>query len=413
MSLKTRSWTGASQKVGFYSLNYRAANPTINSIFGAVGKGGIEQCSTFNHSKRKGHWVGGGPFTLRLTKVEHSPVPGFYDQKGTVNTSRYVDSDFYVDGQVPGYNQTVEIGASENLLVTKGTQAIKECAPTTPQGSIAQAVAEMKDVKHMASQLARLRDFFRQYQKHRNRHVFSESGDAYLSGIFGWGPMLKDLCDLITNTIKYQKRLDQLSRDSGKWVRRKRSMGENSSTITTRSTGGFGHPALVTQFYTTSAGGYKDTTVTTSQRFWFVGAFMYYLPPSDGSYLGDIRRQNQLSRILYGSEILSPALVWQLMPWSWFGDWLGNIGDILDNYSNFTNDNLVMKYGYIMCETRTEIVEERMIPLRSGPIYPSKRTERICKQRRIASPFGFGVPEDAFSPRQLTILAALGGSKVR
>lgn len=129
--------------------------------------------------------------------------------------------------------------------------------------------------------------------------------------------------------------------------------------------------------------------------------------------MGKIRRQEALANKLFGLR-LTPELWWQLSPWSWAADWVGNTGSVLHNLSAFSNDGLVMRYGYVM-ETVKVVTTYTLVDcvLRTGQKVDSSQTyvqER--KQRRRATPFGFGLNPASFSDKQWSIIAALGISRM-
>jgi hypothetical protein len=140
---------------------------------------------------------------------------------------------------------------------------------------------------------------------------------------------------------------------------------------------------------------------------------MYHL--NMGTRLRDkIDRQAAEARKLYGLE-LTPATVWNLAPWSWALDWEGTMGDVLHNVSRFAQDGLVMRYGYIMKETKvtsTYSLSAGLLkvdhPYSLGLSFTVTATK---KERRRATPFGFGVTPTALTSRQNAILGALALSK--
>lgn len=87
------------------------------------------------------------------------------------------------------------------------------------------------------------------------------------------------------------------------------------------------------------------------------------------------------------------------------------MGDVMNNISLFTNDGLVMRYGYVMEHRRVEN-HYRLYGIRLAGMQEDLRLEqkfgRETKARVRASPFGFGLSFDGFTPRQMAILAALG-----
>jgi len=93
-------------------------------------------------------------------------------------------------------------------------------------------------------------------------------------------------------------------------------------------------------------------------------------------------------------------------------DWKLNIGQVLSNMSAFQNDNLVLRYGYIM-QTITVDVTHRTTGLQTRPgtwnpsaVVTTFRSERKIRQR--ATPYGFGLDPKNFSESQWAILGALG-----
>lgn len=110
---------------------------------------------------------------------------------------------------------------------------------------------------------------------------------------------------------------------------------------------------------------------------------------------------------------LTPETLWNLAPWSWAVDWVSNAGDVVSNISDWANDGLVLKYGYMMEETSVTDVYTfdgpSGLPGNHQP-YPVT-LQRTVKKRIRATPFGFGLNWSGFSPRQLAILAALGITK--
>lgn len=140
---------------------------------------------------------------------------------------------------------------------------------------------------------------------------------------------------------------------------------------------------------------------------------MYYLPGVNAtSNFGDTAEAVIKAKKLLGLT-LTPDTVWNLMPWSWAVDWMSNVGDNINNWSNMAIDGQVLAYGYMMETTihkytYTWIGETR---LRSSVQPPSITLSTTTKVRIKATPYGFGADWDGFSPRQLATIAALGLSR--
>lgn len=162
--------------------------------------------------------------------------------------------------------------------------------------------------------------------------------------------------------------------------------------------------------YVLSSGAKTLTRETTIWR-WFSGSFTYHLP-SDYKSRNEMRRIAAQATEILGLEI-TPEVIWNLTPWSWAVDWFANTGDVLSVISDMASDGLVVNYGYLMEKSIVKDTYEKTVRLVGQPTrtYTTVlETER--KRRRRATPFGFGLDWDSFSPRQIAITAALGLTKL-
>jgi hypothetical protein len=155
-------------------------------------------------------------------------------------------------------------------------------------------------------------------------------------------------------------------------------------------------------------------SLSVERRIRFSGAYMYHVPVSELAIGKMIRSAEEAQRYL-GLE-LTPEVLWNLSPWTWLADWNVNLGEIISNITNFQTDSLVLKYGYIMCETRSRR-SYTLVPLPAyagyvGPTGPFTVSFITVKKERVrASPYGFALDPSAYSGRQWAILSALGLSK--
>lgn len=171
-------------------------------------------------------------------------------------------------------------------------------------------------------------------------------------------------------------------------------------------------PVYLTQAFN-SVSGPATRILTSSRKKWFSGAYTYYLQ-GGSSTLSKMKAHQQKAELLLGLE-LTPEVLWELAPWSWLTDWVINVGDNFHNVSAFSSDGLVMRYGYIMVETK--VVDQRAL---NGPLalkgggsvsVPPLITGIVRKQRFRATPYGFGMNPGTFTGHQWSILAALGMAK--
>lgn len=295
--------------------------------------------------------------------------------------------------------------APVSFLDERGTTAIARTAPTNPVSSAATFLGELREG------LPSIPGW-----KSRSGLLDPKNlGSEHLNIEFGIKPLISDLQKFVEAAQKSDKILEQLERDSGKMVRRRYTFPpdiiEDKEVV---QTGMFPSTNLYGSRSTSMVGkGTLTTRTKTTRKVWFSGAFTYYLPPK-GTWM---RTLSEIDK-LYGVEI-TPDTIWQLTPWSWAIDWFSNTGDVIKNVSNFASDGLVLRYGYVMCETKREVTQTwdgGVYYTYGGALSPLRLVDKfsvIAKQRRAATPFGFGLNLSALTGRQAAIVAALGMSRGR
>lgn len=276
-------------------------------------------------------------------------------------------------------------------LDAAGTTAIARCAPTNPLVDLSSSVAEL------------LREGLPQAPGNAGN-----VGGEYLNVMFGYLPLAGDLSSLASTARQHDALLRQYERDSGRWIRRSYEFPEEVSVTT--QTQSNAAPAL----YGTGVGGLfrtgtRTTTRTTRTKIWFNGAFTYHLPQS-----GWRRSVAELDH-LYG---IRPGIdtVWELTGYSWLVDYFTNVGDVMKNLTAFKQDGLVMPYGYVMCKQHVSHEETWTGDVRFGAEWHrttiTAEKSYVTHQRRAANPFGFGLELGDLTGRQISILAALGISRM-
>jgi hypothetical protein len=285
----------------------------------------------------------------------------------------------------------VPLGFSHTAMVAMGTEAIDKLSPLNPVSEVSTTLAE----------------FFSE------RKFFNVPGNAgsapgeYLNYQFGIAPTVGFAKDLRTAIQNKEEIVAQLARDSGRVVRRGGEVYEErdnpSETIHDNV-----YPAFMNNTPVTAVmeRGKLTITTTTVKRGWFSGAFMYYLPKE-----GILRTVRELDA-KYG---VTPGVntAWELLPFSWLVDYRVSAGSAISNMRKFSQDGLVMKYGYIMGSSQTVTRYNWVGNLRKedGEFRRTSLTAevvRTTKQRMAANPFGFGLTPGDLSNRQWSIIAALG-----
>lgn len=281
-----------------------------------------------------------------------------------------------------------------------GATAWRRMKPDQPNMNLLNALYELKDVPGM----------LRQRFHAQNLH---EIGSYYLAQKFGWDPLLRDIRDTIITQINAQKRLEQLLRDEGKPVRRKMILADESALVFEGSgTGIEVYPSFVTYFYADN-GGWQGTIVD-KRKVWASAQFKYYLPSGPR----DINWKRRMIASIFGLRP-TPAAVYNAIPWTWLIDWYINLGDVLSNLDTTLVDRVGANYFYLMANDERVIDADRhatyyRYPDQSLITAKSKLVlRRGSKVRLRGDPFGLATAENSLNGMQLSILGALGLSRVR
>jgi hypothetical protein len=291
------------------------------------------------------------------------------------------------------------VPASSDTLTVPGSKFIAETIPTNPMLDASVSLAELyrEGLPNLiGSSLLKDRvGFFR-----------GLAGD-YLSYQFGWKPIVSDLKAAAKAIMDQESILQQLERDSGRDVHRKRSLPSEVVDVREFSNGQT-YPSGIQNYFFDGMPWFRITERQTRTQ-WFSGCYTYHFEPDRMSEVSRIATE---ARHLYGLE-LTPEVVWNLAPWSWLVDWITNVGTVFHNVSAFQQDGLVLRYGYVMEQNSRKYERVNLVKPLQGttlghPPYSRDVFSGERKMRRKATPFGFGLLESSFSIRQWAILAALG-----
>ncbi len=298
--------------------------------------------------------------------------------------------------------------SSDYELMALGSTAIARVKPTNSIADLSVSLAELLREG--------LPSFPGRSQWEERAKIARGAGSEYLNAQFGWLPLVSEVQNVAKAISQSSKIWKQYERDAGKLVRRRYEFPVSipNPQVVSEGGGAFAYPVLPSYYYPQGfTGGNLTRTRYKRQKRVFSGAFTYYIP--DRNKYGAV--SNMLyaaskARRLYGLT-LDPEVLWNLTPWSWATDWFLNTGDVLSNISDFASDGLLLRYGYMMEET---IVSDEISltglqwsstpsgPASLKPCYLITKT----KKRIRATPYGFGLTFEDFTPRQLAIMASLG-----
>lgn len=254
--------------------------------------------------------------------------------------------------------------------------------------------------------LAELRDFNRLFAI-RVRQLTNLRGisNLYLAYQFGWVPILNDLRKAFTTYRDCAKIMKRLLQKNGHYERRGGTVTEGGDGYEIPDTLWVA-PGLVSSFYPPPYTVSKTPAqVSREFKIWFEAAIMYLIPN-----LGDKYTDANVLRKLFGLTV-SPAVVYELIPWSWCVDWFTNLGDCLQNLDS-TADVSHAAYAFVMRSQTVSIhgTAHQTFITDGGSTdvtVPFNRTWGK-RERAIASPFSPGLTDELLTLRQLTILGALG-----
>lgn len=343
----------------------------------------------------------GGPMYLRRRELFASSSGAGLLREYPLATPPYKR---YLVGHVfpitPPANDSFMESTDVGTLLDRGAEAIAQVRPTQPYSSLGIALGELwKDGLPSVPGLLSFRN--------RGQEVLRTAGGEYLNLVFGLQPMLKDLADVYNAMTKSEELWHDYVVNAERPLHRKFGFKPVKTTTTTTDGSSYGYPVGASQLY--AGPGTRRKTVETETRQWFEGVFRYYLP-EDRTAFGKSKMMLSKWRKLYGLDV-DPGVLWNLIPWSWLIDWFLDIGPMFEALSDLMSDGLVMQYGYLM-EHKIETTTWTLHGLTSWdsrtPIAPVLTHRRETKRRIRATPFGFGLNEADFTPRQWAILAALG-----
>lgn len=374
-----------------------------------------------SHGRRGTGWTGGGPFLQFTESCRHGvlTLPTETSHTGWTwgymkGTRGFVPSGRFNSNPYPALTAPPHATSLVSLIPwgAKGWHAAK---PGKPTADLLVGGAELlrEGIPSIPGNLLR-----------RLRSMRSAGGE-WLNWNFGWAPLLSDIRKMYDTYQNLNRHLDQLVRDNGKGIRRRRTLSNQTATTVTVNRV---FPTASGSWYPTYVqGGYYGPSTTqcvvkTTERIWFAGRFRYYIPD-----IGTDQWTRRATRALFGLNP-SPEVIWALLPWSWLIDWFTNVGDVVANLSDHAAENLTADYAYVMRSkgtstyytsswdwTGTSSADEKAgwKPVKPGNASTTTVYSTMEKARLAATPYGFGVTYDGLSAYQTSILAALGISRAR
>lgn len=283
----------------------------------------------------------------------------------------------------------------------RAAEAYAKMKPTEPVFSAMNSVFELRDLPGLL------------------KHKFEETGlrgmsNAHVAMQFGLLPTLMDAVNLVLAQKQAQEKMAQLLRDNGRPVRRRINLADTSEEVSSFSGEDWGwiQPGLNTYFW--RAPPTATWKLVKSDKIWASARFRYWLPEGPR----DIKYKRKLLQALYGVQYPSPAQLYNMVPWSWLIDWFSNLGYVIENLDNGVADRLAADYFYVMRTEELRVTKTHNIHLYAGvdhkpASYQATSTAfRVNKTRLRGDPFGFATNQEDLNATQVSILGALGLSRL-
>jgi len=307
-------------------------------------------------------------------------------------------------------------GSSDNDLLAMGTTAIARTRPNESGFSSSQALAELLKDGIPFRDLVTKKRWEEIYSIIRKRgaaaHSIKELADVFLEGEFGLAPLVSDIESMVRLVENSDKLTSKLHRDSLFGGTRTRYTFDSS---TSSSSVNYGH--LPNNFFQgddprwlTNSTGVTKMTTTTVKKQWFSGAWAIFMPDASPAE-NNLHQLSERLKTDWGVD-WDIETIWNLAPWSWLVDWEFNMGDVIRNFSHFSDDSVLLRYGYIMesAKTTRSFARETAMVNDLNPTEAPFAFDVIStrKHRLRATPYGFGKTFGGLSNLQKAILAAIG-----
>ncbi len=393
------SHTDSTVEAGTY---YNNGQPTKQFVRNLIEDKQLVSSGHWGWPKPPGYADVGGPFTVITKRNEANPVSVACMGGYTAYTKHHYIGNVY-GSLLGGAGPSADIYTGDGAAW--GPDAYARMKPTKPSFAGLNAIYELREVPSMLRQ--------RMLTPHpKLGSALKDCSNYWLALQFGWKPLLNDILNCVQFQQGAQKKLKWLLRNNGKPVKTRANLAWSQSTSDRVTTpGGVPNPSFVSYFYSGGATTTKSTQV--SDLVWSTATWKYWLP--DGPR--DIVWTTKMMGRLFGLNP-TPKVVWNALPWTWLIDWFNNTGDILENLDAGVADTLTAAHLYIMRERESrEMVDYHCTyygyPDKSLTSVTANATRVFNSKTRLkGNPFGWGINPNDLSPMQLSILGALGKSRL-
>jgi len=344
-------------------------------------------------------WVRNGAFLMTRSVSRFNPAPALGIDAGSELGYTYLAPNWNGGGFLPGSP------TEESEIREDGALAMNATRPGRPAVNLLTTAGELVlDEAPLPQELNRWKEKTRFFKNLANHHLLVQ---------FGWLPLLADIQGFLKDVVHGDNAIKNASRASGTdqhvGIRFQPDLASVSFTEV-------GYPALRYDGYTFAYGQLAVTTTrSVGKKSWFEGTWTSFFPGYPEAIAAEQAKHSGLAARFLSVAKPTPKMVWDLAPWSWAVDWCTGFGRSLEIASNLIDDGMVLRNAFIMNHWKNETLVEFKGASYNNPYNQigsgTVQTLFEVKTRFPSAPyFGFASAGE-FSPRQLSILAALGISR--
>nr|UJQ85050.1 MAG: putative maturation protein [Leviviridae sp.] len=289
----------------------------------------------------------------------------------------------------------------DNLIPTPFTRIVSHPAtfPTAPSSSL--VMTKVLSLTNPSRPVVDLPVFFKELKelpdlvRLAGKTLLKRGAGAYLTYEFGWKPLIGDLRKLVNFSDHFSKR-ERVIRSIFEGGGVKRRVDFSDHTVTSQR--------LLFEYSLGTSINAMEYTVS-RRRIWGTTRWVpdsTRMPPRTDSEYRSLAR-----RAVLGLDI-TPATLWEAMPWSWLADWFGSMGDYLGAHRNTVPAG--HQNGNVMTQTDTykTIVREPGLDVHSNTVKGGDmQRHRVSKLRVVQNNPTIAAFLPFLDKRQVSILGAL------
>lgn len=381
-------------------VNYTARTGNKKRVINGALLVNVSQSGSFQHEDAHcvddlGRHI---PHNLSIWKSYRNinPLNGFQQVNATSwrqYSGWYEDSDI---GWVPGHSSALD-PASDGSLAAK---AMARTNPGRAHVSLPTFVGELKDLPRLVRSVGHLALLASGKAGRRSRAIVQEAGHANLTWQFGIAPIISDIKKIVSFQKQVERRCSELDRLYSKGGLRRRIQLQNDSNSVTSSDLAF----------ESSLGSVLSLRPVTSSRT-RVWATVRWRPTTLPKFRNDKQKRDLANRLVFGLNAHTLGVTaWELIPWSWLGDWFFDVQSFLEAHNNAvpaSSQNVC-----VMKHRRTETVYTRVDSqtwVSGGDGSSSYET----KTRVVGASPSINTSLPLLSGKQLSILGSLAVTRVK